>query len=278
MIVKITKNALSVVYNNAKSKLSTTNVQDAIDEITTIQNGLLVTVDKSSWSINDDSEYVSNITVTGLSGNEMLDVDLYDDGTATEAQIELFDNIVEISTSKDTIKLISLIQPTVNITLAIRGKFSVDKENYTDVNNRLESLDTRLSKEISDTSKEVDTVKTDLSTEIGKKMDSSDLVVKQGEIAWLDVENVSHPGINEIFYNEIMGQINITLKIDVQMTTWTDVATLPFSIVGTCYIGDALSSTGLHIQIIGNKIQARNQLTKSATSTGSGAFFINRRL
>lgn len=143
MIVKIIKNALSVVYNNAKSKLTATNVQDAIDEITTIQNGLLVTVDKSSWIINDDSEYVSNITVTGLSGNEMLDVDLYDDGTATEAQIELFDNIVEISTSKDTIKLTSLIQPTVNITLAIRGKFSVDITNYLDAINKINELNTK---------------------------------------------------------------------------------------------------------------------------------------
>lgn len=46
MVVNIIKNAISLAYDNVKSKLTATNVQDAIDEVVNIQNGLLVTVEK----------------------------------------------------------------------------------------------------------------------------------------------------------------------------------------------------------------------------------------
>lgn len=148
MIINIIKNAVSVVYDNVKSKLAATNVQDAIDEIITIQNGFIIEINKDGW-VSSGSEYTYTYSVPGITGNEVLDCDLYDDGTATEDQINAYNSIKEISTSKNQITLTIDEQPTVSFHIAIRGKMDVDNVSYLDAVNKVNELDTKLSTQMS---------------------------------------------------------------------------------------------------------------------------------
>lgn len=238
MVVNIIKNAISLAYDNVKSKLAATNVQDAIDEVVNIQNGLLVTVEKDKWA-SSDGVYTYEISIPGLTGNEMLDVDLYDDGTATEDQIEFYNLILDVESSADKITLTSNTAPTATIKLTLRGKFSVDITNYLDAINKINELDTKYK-----------TLIGNLDANYQKKFNDTNEMNTVSEITITPKDNVTENSSScyrdgtEVHLNWIVISKSAS---PITKGTWTEIGTIPAkyapkkTIRGTTVFGVAAS-------------------------------------
>lgn len=120
-----TGNAEDVTYDNTTSGLESTNVQDAIDEMSVSVNGKVLNVPVDGWVAQDDGTYINTIIVEELSGNETLDVNLY--GDFTEEQATAFDNsVTDIDIQSGQIVLIADEQIAVAFDILIRGKVDID--------------------------------------------------------------------------------------------------------------------------------------------------------
>ena len=122
--------ATSIDYDNIKSGLDATNMQNAVDEIATMVNGLVVNVSADSWDLQEDGSYKKIIAVEQLTGNETLDVCLYPGDVHTQEQIVAFSELVtSIETGEGIITLTAVEEITIAIRIFLYGKINFDKNN-----------------------------------------------------------------------------------------------------------------------------------------------------
>ena len=90
-------------------------------------NGIICTLLADSW-VEDDGSYKQTIPLPSLDGTEFFDVSLYDDGTATEKQIEEFSELItRVDTNVGEVVVIASEQPTVSFSIMLRGMCDVDR-------------------------------------------------------------------------------------------------------------------------------------------------------
>lgn len=122
--------ATSIDYDNTKSGLDATNMQNAVDEIATMVNGLVVNVSADSWDLQEDGSYKKIIAIEQLTGNETLDVCLYPGDSHTEEQIVAFSELLSsIETYNGFIVLTAVEEINVSFRIFLYGKVNFDKNN-----------------------------------------------------------------------------------------------------------------------------------------------------
>ena len=122
--------ATSIDYDNTKSGLDATNMQNAVDEIATMVNGLVVNVSADSWDLQEDGSYKKIIAIEQLTGNETLDVCLYPGDVHTEEQIIAFSELLSsIETYNGFIVLTAVEEINVSFRIFLYGKVNFDKSN-----------------------------------------------------------------------------------------------------------------------------------------------------
>ena len=122
--------ATSIDYDNTKSGLDATNMQNAVDEIATMVNGLVVNVSADSWDLQEDGSYKKIIAIEQLTGNETLDVCLYPGDSHTEEQIVAFSELLSsIETYNGFIVLTAVEKINVSFRIFLYGKVNFDKNN-----------------------------------------------------------------------------------------------------------------------------------------------------
>ena len=109
--------ATNIEYDNSESNMAATDMQNAIDELATTVNGIVVNVTADSWDIQEDGTYKKIIPVEQLTGKEVLDVCLYPGDTHTEEQILAYSELI---TSIDTIEGRLVLTATEAITVGFR--------------------------------------------------------------------------------------------------------------------------------------------------------------
>ena len=92
--------ATSIDYDNSKSNLDSTNMQNAMDEVATMVNGIVVNVTSANWDLQDDGTYKKIIALEQITGAETFDVCLDPSTTHTEEQIRAFAELVSSITKK----------------------------------------------------------------------------------------------------------------------------------------------------------------------------------
>ena len=90
-------------------------------------NGIIVSIDAGSWILQENGTYTNTVLVDGLTGDEILDVNLY--GDVTEEQSEAFDVLVKsIDTQEGCIVLTASEEIDVEFKLLLRGKINFEEQ------------------------------------------------------------------------------------------------------------------------------------------------------
>ena len=122
--------ATSIEYDNSKSGLDATNMQNAMDEVATMVNGIVVNISADSWDLQDDGTYKKIVALEQITGNETLDVCLYPGDMHTQEQIVAFSELVtSIDTAEGMITLTAVEEITVSFRIFLYGKVNFDKNN-----------------------------------------------------------------------------------------------------------------------------------------------------
>lgn len=122
--------AVSVEYDNELSGLDSTDAQNAIDELATAINGLVINISADSWDLQEDGTYKKIVAIDQLTGNETLDVCLYPGDVHTEEQIVAFSELLSsIETYNGFIVLTAVEEINVSFRIFLYGKVNFDKNN-----------------------------------------------------------------------------------------------------------------------------------------------------
>ena len=119
--------ATNIEYDNSESNMEATDMQNAIDELATTINGIVVNVTADSWDIQEDGTYKKIIPVEQLTGKEVLDVCLYPGDTHTEEQILAYSELItSIDTIEGRIVLTASEALTVGFRILLYGKIGFE--------------------------------------------------------------------------------------------------------------------------------------------------------
>lgn len=101
-------------------------------------NGIICVLLADNWT-SSDGVYKYTIAMPSLTGNEFFDVNLYDDGSATQEQIDTFNELItRIDVNNGEVVMQASAKPTVTISIVLRGMCTV---NETVVANLSEIMD-----------------------------------------------------------------------------------------------------------------------------------------
>ena len=110
-------------------------------------NGIICILSVSNW-VAQSGSYIYTVNIPSLTGNEFFDVNLYDDGTATQDQIDAFNELItriDVNTGEVIIRASS--KPTVTFSIILRGMCIVDQTvvvNLSEVMARCDAIESRL--------------------------------------------------------------------------------------------------------------------------------------
>ena len=90
-------------------------------------NGIVLTIPSSSW-IESEEGFTNTVYYDGFTADEILEIDLYNDGNLTETQINEYDNyITEFNILNGMMVAAAASKPTVDITVLCRGELVGEK-------------------------------------------------------------------------------------------------------------------------------------------------------
>lgn len=122
--------ATNIEYDNSKSGFDATNMQNAMDEVATMVNGLVVNITTDSWDLQEDGSYKKIVALEQITGKEVFDVCLYPGETHSEEQITAFSELVSsIETEEGRIILTAVEAITVSFKIFLYGKVNFGKGN-----------------------------------------------------------------------------------------------------------------------------------------------------
>lgn len=105
-------------------------------------NGIICVLVKDNWVKQSDNSYVYTIVHPSLTGDEFFDVNLYDDGSATQEQIDTFNELVtRIDVNAGEILIRASQNPPVTFSIILRGMCIVDNTVVANMAEVLEALD-----------------------------------------------------------------------------------------------------------------------------------------
>ena len=105
-------------------------MQNAIDEVATMVNGIVVNVTANSWDIQEDGTYKKIIALEQITGTESFDVCLDPSTQHTEEQIRAFGELVSsIETAEGMIILTAIEEITVSFKIFLHGQINFGKGN-----------------------------------------------------------------------------------------------------------------------------------------------------
>lgn len=122
--------AVSIEYDNSKSGFEATNMQNAMDEVATMVNGVVVNITADNWDLQEDGTYKKIIALEQITGTEVFDVCLDPSTPHTEEQIAAFSELVSsIETAEGRIILTASKEIKVGFKILLYGKLNFGKGN-----------------------------------------------------------------------------------------------------------------------------------------------------
>lgn len=86
-------------------------------------NGIVIELLASNWVFQDNGTFTNTVEYEGFTSDEILEVDLYNDGNLTETQISEYDGyITEFNVEDGQIVAVATTKPTQSIKILARGE------------------------------------------------------------------------------------------------------------------------------------------------------------
>lgn len=109
-------------------------------------NGIICVLLADNWVYDGISgTYLYTVPIPSLTGDELFDVNLYDDGTASQEQIDTFNELVSrIDVNAGEVVVQALDKPTITFSVILRGMCNIEDvvvANLSDVIDKCEELD-----------------------------------------------------------------------------------------------------------------------------------------
>lgn len=112
-------------------------------------NGIICVLLNDNWVRQSDGSYIYTVAHQGLTGNEIFDVSIYDDGTATSAQFDAFNELItRIDTNVGEIVIKASAKPSVTFSIVLRGMCVIDEivvVNLSEVLTKYDAIESRIS-------------------------------------------------------------------------------------------------------------------------------------
>lgn len=109
-------------------------------------NGIICVMLASNWK-DVGGSYQQSIAIPSLNGNEFFDVELYDDGTATDDQIYAFGELVtRVDVNDGEVVVSASEKPTVTFSVILRGMCTVDTTIVANLSDIMSDIDTMSAK------------------------------------------------------------------------------------------------------------------------------------
>lgn len=212
--------ATSIEYDNSKSRLDATNMQNAMDEVATMVNGIVVNITADSWDLQDDGTYKKIVALEQITGNETLDVCLYPGDAHTNEQIVAFSELVtSIDTAEGMIILTAVEEINVSFRIFLYGKVNFNKNNLvalTDSVIEIRKISEEEFKKLSDAEKAAGNYLVD-DGEDDEFLSARNIEFDGSEIG-IDADNV-HDAISELKSDL---QVNNDIILDLQKNKFND--------------------------------------------------------
>lgn len=91
-------------------------------------NGIVIELLANNWVAQSNGTFTNTVEYDGFTSDDILEVDLYDDGTLTETQISEYDGyITELNVEDGKIIAIATTKPTQTIKILARGEIVGEK-------------------------------------------------------------------------------------------------------------------------------------------------------
>jgi hypothetical protein len=112
-------------------------------------NGIICVLLADGWVYEEASgTYLYTIPIPSLTGTELFDVNLYDDGTASQEQIDVFNELVSrIDVNAGEVVVQALDKPSITFSVILRGMCNIEDvvvANLSDVIEKYDSIELRV--------------------------------------------------------------------------------------------------------------------------------------
>ena len=126
-IVELTKAEYDALGDVVNTDGKTYFITDA-DSILFSSEGTVLNVSLDNWVAKSNGTYTNTINVTGITSNDMCDINLY--GAVTEEQARAYDELVDYIETKDgQVILTASEEITVSFNILLRGKVNLENKN-----------------------------------------------------------------------------------------------------------------------------------------------------
>jgi hypothetical protein len=128
---------------NEVSLANFSDLASRVDTLDITMNSFTVILILSGWVSDGGTGYKNEVMVSSLTGNEILTAVLYNDGTATEEQLRIFDTcITNIETVAGKVIFYCSELPTVTFSVILKGKMAAPPEVVVNLSQVMTTLDT----------------------------------------------------------------------------------------------------------------------------------------
>lgn len=124
--------------NKLFSEFSIKKIWDKLLQHDKVMNSTILVLSSGQWVEQEDGTFKNTVLYKGFTENDKLTVDLYDDGSLSETQLNEYEQYIDsFETIDGALVAIANTKPTQTLTLVVKGDFEVIIQDMSDITSEL---------------------------------------------------------------------------------------------------------------------------------------------
>lgn len=136
--------------NKTPSKFSIKKIWDKLLQHDKAMNSTILVLSSGNWVEQEDGTFKNTVSYKGFTENDKLTVDLYDDGSLSETQLDEYEQYIDgFEIIDGALVATANTKPTQSLTVVIKGDFMTNEasvDNVTDLINEINKTNEELEK------------------------------------------------------------------------------------------------------------------------------------
>ena len=124
--------------NKTPSKFSIKKIWDKLLQHDKAMNSTMLVLSSGNWVEQEDGTFKNTVSYKGFTENDKLNVDLYDDGSLSEKQLDEYEQYIDsFEIINGALVAIANTKPTQTLTVVVKGDFEVIIQDMSDITSEL---------------------------------------------------------------------------------------------------------------------------------------------
>ena len=124
--------------NKLFSEFSIKKIWDKLLQHDKAMNSTILVISSGTWEEQEDGTFKNTVSYKGFTENDKLNVDLYDDGSLSEKQLDEYEQYIDSFEIIDgALIAIANTKPTQSFTVVVKGDFEVIIQDMSDITSEL---------------------------------------------------------------------------------------------------------------------------------------------